>query len=779
MLYRTISFWVCLVGISVLAIILTNLPLFNLLAFEFCAIITIYITFVGAYVAMTEVQSTKKRPDLLADSPPNLVLRIIFRALYSNFIILFIPLIIILLNSFRVNNCNIAIGCLFYLLLPMLSCVVVTTAGVFFCLWIEKRWVAYLLYLFFLILSLIPTFSNLIFHPPVFAYHPILGYFPGPIYDNVIPITSVLFVSRTETLILAALFTIISCITCEVGRKTAFIPKIQWRNLISLKTKRPIWAIGMVYLLIISLLSVELLSGKLGIRPSRHDIEQTLGGYKETEHFEIYYDQELEEQIELFADDCEFQYSLLSDYMEGDISRKVRAYLYSSPQQKKTLIGAGNTYVEDPFGYGFHLHVQGFPHPVLKHELAHVFTADWSPIKVSLNVGIHEGIAVAADWNEGKLTVHQWAKAMQELNLAPSLSSVMGLGFWRHAGSRSYLLAGSFVRFLVDRYGIDAFKRAFPIGDLTKAYNRNIVELEQEWLNYLSNEVVLDNEDLMVAKLRLTRGGIFEQVCAHEIASLKDKAWKSYYKKNFVTATSIFQTALSHEPNNPSILRGLMYSSFQANKFNLSVEYANQIISDEKALYKAEAALLIGDIHWLEDNEDDALKSYLLAKSLNPRESVEIKLIKRLEVLSDAYFKESQEILRRILISNNPLQRTENATSMALLQQAIDNEPNSWLTYYLVGELLHFEKAWGLSSQYLDRISSVSRDLDNIDIGPQLLLRIHWLLGINSFHLKKYKLAEEIFSAIVDDSTLHIGTRLSAEYWIARCQWTKKRKTKR
>ena len=142
-------------------------------------------------------------------------------------------------------------------------------------------------------------------------------------------------------------------------------------------------------------------------------LPRKLGGFRETEHFEIFYARELETEIEQIAEDCEFQYAQLSAYLmpDGDeLSQKVRAYIYASPEQKKRLIGARGTSVEDPFGYGFHIHKQGFPHPVLKHELAHVFTVPWSPLKVSLKIGLHEGIAVAADWDEGRLTAHQWQK---------------------------------------------------------------------------------------------------------------------------------------------------------------------------------------------------------------------------------------------------------------------------------------------------------------------------------------------------------------------------------
>ena len=266
---------------------------------------------------------------------------------------------------------------------------------------------------------------------------------------------------------------------------------------------------------------------------------------------------------------------------EGDkLARKVRAYIYASPEQKKQLIGAGSTSVEDPFGHGFHIHAQGFPHPVLKHELAHVFTVPWSPLKVSLKIGLHEGIAVAADWDEGRLTAHQWAKAMRQMEIAPPLSAIMGIGFWGHAGSRSYLLAGSFVRFLMDTYGIEKFKAVFPVGNFEQHYAKDLHSLEQEWVNFLDS-VPLQAEDIAYANYRLKRRSVFEQVCAHEMAVLRDTAWQAYFRKDFTTAVETFETMLSDEPDNLSTLRGIMYSAYRMQDYDKTLSLADRIANTE------------------------------------------------------------------------------------------------------------------------------------------------------------------------------------------------------
>ena len=106
-------------------------------------------------------------------------------------------------------------------------------------------------------------------------------------------------------------------------------------------------------------------------------------------------------------------------------------------------------------------------------------------------------------------------------------------------------MAGSFVRFLIEKYGIEKCKQAFPIGNLSSVYEKDLNALEREWRLYLGNEVSLHKGELDYATQRLKRGGIFEQVCAHEIASLRQDAWRAYYRQDYSTAVESFQKMLS------------------------------------------------------------------------------------------------------------------------------------------------------------------------------------------------------------------------------------------
>lgn len=756
------------------------------------------ISFVGAHVTLTVLRQMKRHPSAITGTPGQIVMRCFWEALIFNTGLLGVSLGIILLNAFRVENCNFGEGFLFFLILSVISCVYATAAGVFFAFWIEKRWLAYLAYLGHLLVSCIPVVINLIFHPPVFAYHATFGYFPGPIYDFVIPITNILLIARAETLLWALLFLGVTVSLCEVSRGTGLMPRLRWRKLFSPLEARCVW----LYLLVIGLLGFQFYAGALGIRPTRNDIARELGGLRETAHFEIFYARELEAEIERIAEDCEFQYAQLSDYLNpGNTmkSRKVRAYIYASPEQKKRLIGARGTSVEDPFGHGFHIHDQGFPHPVLKHELAHVFTVPWSPLKVSLKIGLHEGIAVAADWDEGRLTGHQWAKAMREMEVAPPLSGIMGIGFWGHAGSRSYLLAGSFVRFLVDTYGIEKFKGVFPTGNFVKYYAKDLPALEAEWIEFLGT-VPLRDDDVAYAAYRLKRRSVFEQGCAHEMAALRDTAWQAYYRKDFATAVQTFETMLSKEPHNLSTLRGLMYTTYRRQDYDKAISLATHIASKEDPRFSPEAMLLKGDIYWLRGDYEQAINTYAAIET--EYGTIERRRIKRIAALSypdvvpvgwdtelNGTTRENQslrELLRVVLVESK-----DSGEKMAYLTMCIQTEPDMWLAYLLAGELLHGEGAWQSSNQYLRRaVARLQEEVRISDEGfheasslaqltPQqhqnLVLDAWRTMGINGYHQRDYANATAAFSVIAEDVTLPLGTILKAKEWKQRCQWTRSR----
>ena len=140
-----------------------------------------------------------------------------------------------------------------------------------------------------------------------------------------------------------------------------------------------------------------------------------------------------------------------------------------------------------------------------------------------------------------------------------------------------------------------------------------------------------------------------------------------------------------------------------------------------------------------------------------------------------------RELLRLVLV-----ERIDSAEKMAYLSMCIQADPDMWLAYLLVGELLHEEKAWQSSNQYLRRAvallekSRISDEIPSLaQLTPQqyqsLVLDVRRTIGINAYHQKDYGTAIEVFETIAKDETLPDGATLNAEEWKQRCQWAQNR----
>ena len=755
-------------ALTLLALILANIRLFNLLAFEFCAILATVISFAGAHIAITCVQNFRHRPQSLRSSVPQIATMLFWRAFAINLTLLATPLIIILLNAFRVKNCDFLEGFAFFLLLPGVSCVYATAAGIFFGLWLTRRWTAYLTYLAYIFVTLIVLAHNLIFHPPLFGYHTTFGYYPGPIYDEQISITGTLIIARGTTLLLAWFLLTLSANALVVRRHTQLIPKLRWQKLCQFKLNFDDLSRRILLVCLLGILAIiYLYRGELGLRPTRGYIEKTLGGLKETEHFKIFYENgsEVERKIEQIAQDHEFRYVQLTPYFQIRPTQKILSYIYTSPEQKKRLVGARGTSIEDPFGPGFHINYESFPHPVMKHELAHALTANWHPIlPVSLNVGLHEGIAVAADWDEGQLTCHQWSKAMRQLGVAPKIQKVMGLGFWAHHPAQSYTLAGSFVRFLVDRYGMKQFKRVFPTGNFIHVYGKSLSDLAEEWEEFVET-VPLTATDTRIAAYRFKRPSIFQKPCAHKIAALSAKAWRAYRQSDFSTASRLFEDLYTLDANNPRYLHGLMLTYYESSDYSSAAKSAAQIIAHPKANVRrrAEAKNVQGDVHWQDGKPELAQSQYQEVFALYASNALNREAQAKLAGLSiDVGKTDIQDKVRQVLIGTPSSQ-----LRITLLHEVIDELPMWGLAYYLLGRQLHFNEEYAASTRYLSKAN---------DLGLSHSVLQHEntrLLGVNAYHLKQYNQAITHFQHLAADSTLSSGTILNAKDWMQRCEWAK------
>jgi tetratricopeptide (TPR) repeat protein len=753
------------------------------LGFEFSVIISILIALAAAHIAIAGIKKIKESlPNhirgIVYDSPVSIVISVYFWTLAANLLLLILPLIIILLNALRVKNCDFTEGFVFFGLIPVITCAYSTATGMFFGFWLSTRRRAYCAYLGYVFATILFGLYNIIFHPPVFGYNSVIGYFPGPIYDEQVSINSTLIVARAMTIILTEIFLLLITNTLDNELRLKFGNFYKYRLSYDILLNRiPL----LIFIIVYALIFIH--QGDLGLRISRSYIQEKLGGKYETEHFNIYYEKgsETEKDIELIAKDHEFRYYQLTKFFNLCLKKKVGSYIYTSAEQKKRLMGAKYTEIEDTINREIHINYSpSFPQGALKHELAHVFASDIH--QITLKIGLFEGIAVAADWDEEQLTPHQWSKAMKELKVASSVEKIMGaFGFWTESSSRSYTLAGSFVRFLVDIYGIEKFKKVFPTGNFKKHYGKELRDLVSEWEEFLKTQRLSPN-DMAIAEYRFKRPSIFEKPCAHERAELANKAWDYYNKENYEAAINIFRKIYDSDINNPGPLRGILSSYYYSKNYDRAMDTAGKIINHSKsdAYVVAMAKNFKGNIFWQQGKIVEAMQIFTEIYNLHISNDYDREMSAKLESLSHS---ELADKMRDVLISSK-----NNSIRMLILKEILEKHPDFSLAYYLIGRQLYFEKEYAHSIEYLSKAEYLGLSDES------LIYENYRLLGENYFHVGEYEKAISYFDKIVIppapgfpplggqeggfdkggvNSERCIGEINRAKDWIERCQWLK------
>jgi len=257
-----------------------------------------------------------------------------------------------------------------------------------------------------------------------------------------------------------------------------------------------------------------------------------------TRHFVIYYADrsDIAGDIELIGADHELRLAQACATLglDPDQVGTIRSYYFADDEQKGRLFGARRVEMAKPWRHEIYLSHRDFPHPSLRHEIAHVVAAGFgSPgFGVSarhgflFNPGLIEGLAVAVDWpgSHPSMTPHQQMRAMELLGFAPDVRAVLSVRFLALASSRGYTAAGSFVRFLLDRHGPAALRRLYRSGgDFEGVYGVGLDQLTAEWRTMLAG-VTVPAGDLAAARERFRTPGVFSRPCPHAVAARANRA---------------------------------------------------------------------------------------------------------------------------------------------------------------------------------------------------------------------------------------------------------------
>lgn len=453
----------------------------------------------------------------LADS-----LRLLMEAVLGYGAALFaVPLVVLALDSLRVRNCTPVSGLAFMLLGPGFGTLLACLTGLGIALGFPRpRYVATLA-LAVPVFTMLAAIWRFYASPSIFAYGHYFGFFPGTVYDENVNLTYPFLSLRVGTCAwIAALVLLIRTFTDPETLR--FSSRAHSR--LALVSGAACLAAGLAF---------EVFAVELGHASSVAQIRKTLGGEHKSERCQLYFPREENPgERQRLADDCDFRVTQAERWLGVTHPEPITVFLFRSPQEKYALMGAEGTNIAKPWRSEVYVSDQGWPNPVLGHEIVHAVASitGAGPLRVSGKLwgfwpdpALIEGVAVAAAWQPaGGLTPHEWSRALLELELAPHLSELFGAGFLGQQKRLAYTVSGSLLRFVAERWGVRAVRQAYAHGDVAGAVGVTLQQLETEWHRYLRAQPI-GSAALALAQARFSGPSIFSAVCPHALAQLRDE----------------------------------------------------------------------------------------------------------------------------------------------------------------------------------------------------------------------------------------------------------------
>ena len=518
--------------ISIINLVLLKFPLTNVFGYEFSVINSLLLVLLSGIYTIYFLQPYKPKQSAL-------VIKDLFKSLIF---FLLVPFSVSIINSFFNGFCSFGDGLLFYLVITSPSIIIGSALGVVSLLLLKKFQVVLLIILYIGILSIIAF--EIYLNPQVYVYNPILGYFPGTIYDEGIVVSGKLLLYR----LLNILF---------FGSIFLFIVK-QFYS----KKKKPSKSFSFVTITILIAGIFYSFSPQFGYSTTTNSLTNVLGKSITTEHFVIYYDRRLQtEQIKMLALNHEYYYHKLMLYFESEIDQEIISFIFYDNDQKKELFGSKNADVAKPWLNQVYIAFGNWEH-TLKHELAHCFSSTFGAgifkLASGLNPLLIEGIAESADGNYDNYDLHYMAALAYNSGYKVDLEHLLTkFGFYSSPSSISYIYAGSFVKYLVEINGIKRFKDYYLNGDYLSSYGVQINNTLNAYYSFLSG--FMTSNKLDQANYYFGRKSLLQKTCPRAISSYLTFGWEQIGNFNYVGARSTFKKVLSLS-DNYSALVGLTRS---------------------------------------------------------------------------------------------------------------------------------------------------------------------------------------------------------------------------
>ncbi len=559
--YNLVSY---LFVIFVVNVFLLNLPLTRVFGFEFAVVNSTLLVLLSA---LYTVQYFKKNP---LESKKKFITE-----LFKSFLFfLLVPFTVSVTNSLFTGFCSFTDGVLYYLFLTFPSVVIGAGISMPVNLYLKRFRRLAVIVLYVIILLIVGV--EFYFNPQVYFYNPVIGYFPGAIYDEGINVSFKLISYRLINLLYFGGLFLIAVNLIQEKKK----------NLKNLFIFSALAVAGIFYFL----------SPVLGYSTTSGRLEGELEKKIESEHFVFHFGKNIPDaEAELLALKGEYYYESLMKYFKSEPEEKICAFIFKDSNQKKELFGSKNADVAKPWLNQLYVSIDN-AEQTLKHEIAHCFTAEFGAGILKLAGGLNpvliEGIASAANGLYGGNDINYMAALAYANDYRIDLKALLtSFGFYNQPSSLSYVYAGSFIHYLVEKYGIDKFKEYYGTNEFTKTYNVQLNVIVDGYYTFLASIEGTDN--IHKANYYFGRSSLFQKVCPRAIANLLSNGWEHLRKEDFEGARARFIEA-NELADNYSAVMGLVRSNEKIEKFSESVKLLRDKIDKFKGTsyyYNLELAL--------------------------------------------------------------------------------------------------------------------------------------------------------------------------------------------
>lgn len=566
--------------------ILLQLPLTGTFGYEFAAINGLVFVIVSGLHTLNFI--TKSDYNL-----KDLVVNLTFLFL--------LPVLLAIIKSVLTMFCSFWDGLYFYLLIDIAS--IIFGASIAFIIdLLVNRFKRLLFFITIVIVALIPVLE-IYFLPQVYFYSPLIGYFPGNIYDEGL--------SPDLKLLIHQLIIIIICISII---------------LIFVKQRRVInkHKLFFVFAILTLTVLVEMASCYLGFITTYSSLDSILNKKIDTKKFRINYDNLTESEARFAALSAQYYFEVVSKELKVTPSKQIQVYIFNDREQKRLLFGAGNADVAKPWQYAVYISADSWQ-STLKHEIVHVFSAEFGvglfKLASGFNPALIEGIAESIEGNSSDYSLPDFTALAYKNNHRINYNDLFtGLNFFKSNSSLSYSYSGAFIHYLISRYGIEKVKKFYYTGDFQTSFNDNLDFVVKDFENELSSRPEIGGEPM--SDYYFGRFSILQKVCPRYVSDRLQIAYELLQNKNYVEAEKLF-VEINNKTTNYSAFIGLSEIYIERKQINKAIVLLEESLDKfDRSPYFYNLKFKIADLYSLNNQYEMAVNIYDYLISQNPNKEL-------------------------------------------------------------------------------------------------------------------------------------------------------------